>query len=95
MVRGNRKKNSRKSSFSRRGRSRRSAVKVLVLLLATVCSAYAAIKLDIDGYFTIRQVTVDKTRFIERSALDSLCLSLFSGTIKRLNSSEARRLLWE
>ncbi|OGF98984.1 MAG: hypothetical protein A3F83_07390 [Candidatus Glassbacteria bacterium RIFCSPLOWO2_12_FULL_58_11] len=52
---------------------------MLVLLLATVCSAYAAIKLDIDGYFTIRQVTVDKTRFIERSALDSLCLSLFSG----------------
>ena len=79
MVPGNRKKNSRKSSFSRRGRGRRSAVKVLVLLLATVCSAYAAFKLDLDGYFTIRQVKVDKTRFISESALDSICRGLFSG----------------
>jgi len=49
------------------------------LLLATVCSGYAAYKLDINGYFTIKKVDVNRTEFISETSLDSLCRCLFLG----------------
>ena len=79
MVSRKRSKASRNYSSSKRNRSRRSGFKVVVLLFATVCSGYAAYKLDINGYFTIKQINVNRTEFIAETGLDSLCRSLFLG----------------
>jgi hypothetical protein len=79
MVARNKSRALRNSSSAKRNRSRRSGFKVVVLLLATVCSAYAAYKLDINGYFTIKEVNVNRTEFIPEASLDSLCRCLFLG----------------
>jgi len=79
MVARNRSKALRNSSSSKRNHNRRSGFKVVVLLLATVCSAYAAYKLNINGYFIIKEVNINPTEFIPEASLDSLCRSLFLG----------------
>ena len=75
---------------SKRNRSRRSGFKAVVLIFATVCSTYAAYKLDINGYFTIKQVEVSRTDFIAGASLDSLCRSLFlwQSMISNLNDEK-------
>jgi hypothetical protein len=79
MASRKRSKARRNHSSSKRKRSRRSGFKVVVLLFATVCSGYAAYRLDVNGYFTIKQVNVNRTEFIPETSLDSLCRNLFLG----------------
>ena len=78
---------------SKRNRSRRSGFKAVVLIFATVCSTYAAYKLDINGYFTIKQVEVSRTDFIAGASLDSLCRSLFLGQSMLSNLNDEKREL--
>ena len=75
-----RTKNLRYSSFSRKSRRKNKGIKVLLLLLVVgVCSTYAAHKLDVEGYFTIKKVVVGQPEFISGSYLDSVCRKLFLG----------------
>ena len=64
---------------SARRRRKPGGLKVAVLLLATVATGYAAYKLDVEGYFTIREVTVNRPVYMDQAELDSLCRRLFVG----------------
>jgi len=93
MVPRNRTRALRKSSPSKRNRNRRSGFKVVVLLLVTVCSGYTAYKLDINGYFTIKKVDLNRMEFIPEASLDSLCRSLFLGRSILSDLSEEKKEL--
>jgi len=77
----------------RRGRRKPRGLKVIVLLLATVATGYAAYKLEVRGYFTIRHVSVNRPVYMNPAQLDSLCSQLFIGRSTFSDLSEPGRRL--
>ncbi len=54
-------------------------MKVLLFLFLLFSSGYAAYQLDVDGYFTLKQIETAQTIYVEPALLDSLCEALFVG----------------
>lgn len=79
----------------RKGHRRRSLIKLLALLLLTGSSTYAAYRMDIGGYFAVRQVEVGPTTLIPRAELERLCRELFLGRNLVLSLADSKSLLLE
>ena len=86
------KRHSKVSSV--RQRQGRSSLRVLLLLLLiTLLSYYAANKLQLYKYFIIKQVMVEPTIYISAAYLDSICAELLLGANTLSSLSSQRKIL--
>ncbi|MBN2288080.1 MAG: cell division protein FtsQ/DivIB [Candidatus Glassbacteria bacterium] len=84
----------RKAGSNRRKRGRSNLRTLILLLLVTVVSCYAADRLKLYRYFVIKKVTMEQTTFISPAHLDSLCSSILLGA-STLSSLSAQRKIIE
>ncbi|MEA2062425.1 MAG: cell division protein FtsQ/DivIB [Gemmatimonadota bacterium] len=81
-----------KKSSSKRKRGRSNIKTLILLMLATLVSCYAADKLEMEKHFIIKHVTMDQTTYLNQDYLDSLCSDLLLGrsTLTGLSDQKAR-----
>ncbi|MFC1537479.1 cell division protein FtsQ/DivIB [Gemmatimonadota bacterium] len=83
----------RRTGYSKRKRGGSNIRVLLLLLLIILVSCYAADRLRLYRYFTIKEINLEPTTYVSASYLDSLCSRLFLGASTLTSLSSQKEIL--